>query len=493
MADLTAFELKIAAGNNRSDSYSISRQEYRSLLPFFIFYTLITLLVSHHPFFWDKDIIFSRIADWLMKNKFSVVLPDALDVGYPPLLGYLLAFAWKITGKSLLVMHVFMLPFSIGIVIQLYRFLRFYMPRQTIIPVMILVLADTSLLTQSIVFSTDLVMIFFLLLALNSILYKKRILLSVAIFGLLFSHMRGAMGMAMIGLFDLYKNKGWQKPLQKLSILYAYMPGTALFIAYCVFHYAVKGWIGYHENSPWIGCFETVDGKGFLRNILIVAWRLTDFGKLFLFPVLFYLVFRFLKNKGAVDQTLGDLFVLLALSVLAFVPSALIYKVLSSHRYFIPITMIVTIITGYLLFSCILQKNLRRVLYGIMLAGLVSGNFWIYPDTIAKGWDATLAHIPYYGLREKMVSYIDDRKISFSDIGTEVPNAYQLKYYDLSGDERYIPIKDFQRNTYIFYSNIYNTFSDDEIKQLKTRWLIEKEFRCFGVRVTLYKNPKFSQ
>ena len=79
---------------------------------------------------------------------------------------------------------------------------------------MILVLADTSLLTQSIVFSTDLVMIFFLLMALNSILYNKRIMLAVAIFGLLFSHMRGAMGMAMIGLFDLYKNKIGKNPFK---------------------------------------------------------------------------------------------------------------------------------------------------------------------------------------------------------------------------------------------------------------------------------------
>jgi hypothetical protein len=255
----------------------------------------------------------------------------------------------------------------------------------------------------------------------------------------------------------------------------------------------VKGWIGYHENSPWIGCFERVDGKGFLRNILIVSWRLVDFGKLFIFLVLFYLVFRLLKYKYAVDKTLTDLFILLGLSVLAFVPSALIYKVLSSHRYFIPITMIITIITGYMLFLYIQEKNLRRGLYIIMLTGLISGSFWTYPDTISKGWDATLAHIPYYGLRNKMLSYIDEHKIPFSDIGTEVPNAYKLKYYDLSEDERTIPIKDFHRNKYIFYSNIYNTFSDEEIRQLKTHWVIEKEFRCLLVRVTLYKNPEYPQ
>jgi len=481
--------LKIASGNNTSDSYWITGKEYTSLLPFFIFYTLLILAVSHHPFFWDKDIVFSRIAHWLLENKFSPVLPDALDVGYPPLFGYLLALAWKITGKSLLVMHLFMLPFSVGIVIELYRFLRHYMPRSGRIPVMILILADTSLLTQSIVFSTDLVMIYFLLLALNSILYNRRMMLSLAIFGLLFSHMRGVMGMAMIGLFDVYKNRAWEQPLKKLTIIYPYLPGVVLFGSYSIFHYAVKGWIGYHDNSPWIGCFEMVGAKGFLKNIFIVTWRLVDFGKLFTFPVLFYLVYRFLKNKNAVDQPLADLLVLLGLSVLAFVPSALIYKVLSSHRYFLPISMIITMITGYLLFLSNPKKNLQKGLYTIMLAGLLSGSFWTYPDTIAKGWDATLGHIPYYGLRDKMLAYIDEQKISFSEIGTEVPNAYPLKYYDLSEDERVIPIKDFQHNTYIFYSNIYNTFSDEEIRELKARWFVEKEFRCLLVRVTLYKNP----
>jgi len=483
--------LKIASDNISTDSYSISVREYKSLLPFFLFYILLILFVSDFPFFWDKDIIFSRIADWLLDNKFSLVLPDELDVGYPPLLGYLLALAWKITGKSLLVMHLFMLPFSVGIIIQLYRFLRYYMSRQAIVPVMILVLADTSLLNQSVLFSADLVMIFFFLLALNSVLHHKRIMLSIAIFGLLFSHMRGVMGMAVIGIFDLFKNRWWERPLEKLSIVFTYLPGAFLFATYCIYHYLIKGWIGFHPNSPWIGCFEIVDGKGFMKNILIVTWRLMDYGKLFIFLVLIYLVYRFIKKKYAVDQTLTDLFVLLGLSVLAFIPTALIYKILNSHRYFLPITMIITVITGYMLFYVIREKKLRSGLYIIMLAGLISGNFWTYPDTIAKGWDATLAHIPYYGLREKMFVYIDDHKISFSDIGTEVPNASRLKYYNLSEDERYIPIKDFQRNKYIFYSNIYNTFSDAQIKELKTHWIIEKEFRCLLVRVTLYKNPKY--
>ena len=173
---------------NTFNAFDITGKEYALLLPFFAFYVIITILVSHNPFFWDKDILFSKIAFWLLDHKFSLVLPDSLDAGYPPLLGYLLALVWLIAGKSLWTMHFMMLPFSIGIVIELYRFLRYYMPSHAIRPVMILVLAETTLLTQSVVFSPDLVMIYFLLLALNAILFNKRILLSVAVFGLLFSH-----------------------------------------------------------------------------------------------------------------------------------------------------------------------------------------------------------------------------------------------------------------------------------------------------------------
>lgn len=478
--------------HNHPDPYHITGKEFRRLFPFFLFYTLLTLVVSHHSFFWDKDLIFSEIAFWLPEHKFSLLLPDSLDVGYLPVLGYLLAFAWLITGKSLVVMHMLMLPFSVGIVVQLYRFLRQTLPGNRIIPVMILVLAEPSLLTQSIVFSTDLVLIYFLLLSLNAVLFNRRSMLAIAVFGLLFSHMRGAMGVLMILLFDGYKNRMWDNPVHKLHLLTPYLPALLFFAAYTVFHWLKKGWIGYHENSPWIGCFEVVDAKGFLRNIFIIGWRLVDFGKLFVVLILFFLIIRFYKQKQQIDHSLSDLLVILGLSILAFVPTALIYKVLNSHRYFIPITMILTIITGVLLYRTNLSEKLRKTFYWIMLAGLLSGNCWTYPDHIAKGWDATLAHVPYYSLRNKMLAYIDSSQIPFSEIGTEVPNNLPLKYYDLSDDERAIGIKNFKRNKYIFYSNIYNTFTDEEITILKNQWTVEKEFRCLLVRVTLYKNPSDS-
>ena len=46
-----------------------------------------------------------------------------------------------------------------------------------------------------------------------------------------------------------------------------------------MFHYLETGWMGYHENSPWAPAFEKVDFQGAIKNILILGWRLLDFGR----------------------------------------------------------------------------------------------------------------------------------------------------------------------------------------------------------------------
>jgi hypothetical protein len=32
-------------------------------------------------------------------------------------------------------------------------------------------------------------------------------------------------------------------------------------------------------------------------------------------------------------------------------------------------------------------------------------------------------------------------------------------------------------------------FTDDEIDELKNNWILEKEYRCFQVRMQLYRKP----
>src|SRR5512133_1184995 len=160
---------------------------WSQLLPFFAFFILFSFITLKLPFFWDKDILFPRLAHWRPSHHYSPVLPDSLDPGYPPVLAWLLAVAWNIFGTSLPVMHLLMLPFTLGIIWQSHLLLRQYIPVKTIPLALVILLADPTFLAQTVVYSTDLVMLFFMLLALNSVLLNRKWILAIAVTGLLFT------------------------------------------------------------------------------------------------------------------------------------------------------------------------------------------------------------------------------------------------------------------------------------------------------------------
>jgi hypothetical protein len=120
---------------------------------------------------------------------------------------------------------------------------------------------------------------------------------------------------------------------------------------------------------------------------------------------------------------------------------------------------------------------------------LISGNAWIYPERISQGWDSSLAHLPYYKARNQMINYIKQKNLPLSDIGTAFPNTALFKYIDLTEEEVGFAEKDLKKNTYIFYSNIMNDFTDAERNELKNTWYVEKEFHYLHIKVILYKKP----
>lgn len=67
------------------------------------------------------------------------------------------------------------------------------------------------------------------------------------------------------------------------------------------------------------------------------------------------------------------------------------------------------------------------------------------------------------------------------------PNLVPSRYIDLKNDDRSFPRADLQKQSYIFYSNIFNMFTDDEINALNEKWVVEKEYRCLQVVVRLYR------
>ncbi len=464
------------------------------LIPFYIIFTILIVAVSNNSFFWDKDIIISKRAFWFYENNFSLLLPNSIDGGYTPVLSILLASLWKIFGINLKVGHYLMLPFIIGLTYQLYVFMKYIFKNERyIILTLILITVDTTFLSQVVVVSSDLILLFFFFLSVNSILGKKRNLLIISLTGLSLIHTRGVISCFIVFCFDYYycKTHHQENHLRSLSkTILQYLPAFFIYLAFLIYHYKTTGWNFHHEDSAWAGCFETVDFRGFLRNILIVIWRLVDFGRLFFWVCGFYFLAFFIKNKIKADESIRMLMVLIIISLIFNLPSMLIYKVMAGHRYLMVVFILLTIIISYILFEKSYNRKLIPYIYILLLTGLLSGSFWIYPDKVAKGWDATIAHMPYYHLRKKMIEYIDSEGIPFKEIGSEVPNITKQKFIDLSDDNRAFSLKDFAKHRYIFYSNIYNMFTDEEIDTLKNKWTVQKEFRCLGVYVRLYRNPE---
>ncbi len=480
-------------------------QKLQTILPFCLYCCCLTWWASDHAFFWDTVQLASKHAHWYYEQQFQAFfLPESINSGHPPLFGMYLAFCWFLFGKSLMVSHFSILPFLLGIICLLYEIgCHFGKPKQAKY-LMLLVLIDPFFAGQSILVSPDIILVFAFLWCLNSILKRSiyAIIFSTILLGLI--SMRGMMVVFSLYIWwcfmDVFLQKEFIRSTKNIfAILFKnilpFLPAGLIGSTFLVAHYLHFNWIGYHPNSPWAGSFESVNFIEFLKNIGILGWRFLDFGRLFLLSGLAWLLFRASRTLSCESSfpskkkeiTLKLISLILILSII-LTPSLLLHKGLLSHRYLLPITLSITFLFYHLCCQLIHAPNTQKIVFNIAFIGLLTGNLWIYPKHIAQGWDATLAHIPYYNLRKKMIAYIDSQQIPPATIGTVFPNIGPYEIYELNERQEGFVKKDFLTNQYFFYATVFNDVSDEDLVELSTNWEIVQQFESFGIEVILYKN-----
>ena len=468
------------------------------IFPYFLVF-MATLGVSHHPFFWDTIQLGSKHAHFFYETNFSsLLLPEEMDSGHLPAFGMYIAAAWKIFGKSLPVSHFAMLPFLLGTVFFLQKIGGRLAGRRWGLWLVLLCLAGPVLAGQAVLVSPDVALVCFFLMALWAIWEQDKLAwLTIAVIGLGLISMRGMMlGMALyfFYVFTGFRGKdGLKVPARKIL---PFLPGGLIALAFLFYHWKMTGWVGYHAGSPWAPGFERVGFSGFLINILILGWRLLDFGQVF---IAFGLVVIFAANWPGLakwkaqlkalknDGLLTQLLVLLLFIALVIIPPLVFYKGLLGHRYLLPVFLPLTFLFFYALQSL---TKYRRALFLAVFLGLASGNFWVYPKNIAMGWDSTLAHLPWYSLEAEMEQFLRSHGISYAAVGTAFPNIGPRKNMELNGVEDGFREKNLDENCYVFYSNVMNDFTDEEISQLENDWQEVTRMERRGVCVILYKNPK---
>lgn len=455
-----------------------------------ICYAAVTILVIvnlNHIFFWDTIQFASRHAHWYFENNFNnLLLPDSIDSGHPPGFGMFIALIWKIFGKSLAVSHLTMLPFiylsirwanDIGTILTNKEFGVFF-------PVILL--ANTMYLGHSVLVSPDILLICFFLGLYKSKLTQRKGLKALMVLLMGIISLRGMMIAFAFYIFDLIslRNKGKLNLKNAFHAILPYLPGGLIGISFLLFHYFSKSWLVYHEGSPWMESFSGVSLIEGLKNVIIMIWRFLDFGFIFIWIGIIYIAlknsFSLIRNqKNAVILTLV-LFIFTAFPLL-------FYEALSGHRYLLPLYILISFIFLVLVYQSFMPSIKRKYLLMFVLIGMISGHLWVYPDKISQGWDVTLAHTPYYLLRENVKDFMHKEGIDEMQVGTRFPAKSENKYLYLNDDISGFKDADLDVDEYVLYSNIFNDFTDMEYDNLKRNWneIYNEEIRF--VHFKLYK------
>lgn len=445
-------------------------------------------MVRHDPFFWDTVQLASKHAHFFYDNDLHwAALPQEIDSGHPPVFGWLLAVCWTLFGKNLSVGHWMMLPFLIGNIVLLWRLGRQLGGGRWAFWLLPLVLLDPVVLGQSALVSPDIALLFWFLLSVEALTNERSLLLAAGILGLCSISMRGMMTAAALGVWVLVplvllraSARDWAK------VLSIFIPGMTFAGWFLIWHFQATGWLGFHPGSPWAGAFSREDAAGFLRNCAVLAWRWTDLGRIFEWMVLVFLLIASARLRPWTNRQwwLG-----LGLLVLFLTPSVLLYHNLSAHRYFLPAFVAFHFVVFQGVVQCGWPDIRKKIVLGLLIAGMATGNLWIYPRGISMDWDATLAHRPYHRLRAEMIRFLETEKIDFAGVGSAFPNLNTGENLMLDGDQRHFAEKNFEKNDYVLASNVFNDFSETDYAILGKNWRLVKRVEQAGVWMELYGRP----
>jgi len=470
------------------------KEVVRSPLLFYLLAIIAVFLVKTNVFFWDTIQLGAKQATWFYTNGFRhLLLPPEIDSGHPPAFGMYLAAAWQLFGRSLPVSHWAMLPFLIGIIFSVARLTPYLAgPRTAPACLLLLLFADPALAAQSLLISPDLVLVLGFLAGLYGILSDRPWWLAFGAVLLALISTRGMMIALALYLFCLWRlylpgAPAPRRPLWSLIWRQAlpFVPGGLLATAFLGYHYVQSGWIGYHPDSPWAPSFGRVDGPEFLFNVGVLGWRLLDYGRVLIWLPVLYLAWKRWRKEGFSYQQ-WQMLSLLALLLLMLTPTLLLHQHLLNHRYLLPVFITLNLLF-FTLLPAMSEPSHRTTLYMLAIAGLLTGNCWIYPRHIAQGWDSTLAHLPHYELRQRILQVLDREAIPYRLVGTAFPEIGPLDVRDLSGRSEGFSAKDLATQRYIYFSNIMNDFSDAELRALDRDWEPIARFDRGGVCAMLYR------
>ncbi|HNZ42076.1 MAG TPA: hypothetical protein PLI16_00200 [Bacteroidales bacterium] len=456
----------------------------------FVFFSalavIIILLSANLPFFWD-NITISEYINFYLRDSFRHIIPP-LETDFGPLTinALYLAACCAIFGKTLLVCHLAIIPVVVGIFLEIKKIsLRFIKPE--LLPmVYLLLLFDPAFITQIILMGYDLFLLYFVLLAIRSLLEKKHLLYSLSLLLLAATSFRALFFIPALALIHFMVLLLYDKTRPQIKDVLVYLPAMFFLISWSIIHYLVTGWI---IINPANVVHISMNGPAMvIRQFIYILWKITDSGKIlpWLFCILCILVYYRKLRTHKLKLLLWLLFAPLAVN-------SLIMIFLSNpvgHKYFLQSFVFLIILTVYFLQQIHLKK-IRLGIFLLILAGFFAGNFIFYPQKYGNAWETSLKVLPYFSLEKDLAAYVKHQGIRPGDIYSFYPVTNNQALSWLDEDFAYADASHANMDTcrYVITSNVYNIKNPEAIHAKAQQWIPLKHFSRGQVYLKLYKNP----
>lgn len=420
--------------------------------------------------FWDNVLFISVYGNHLFSNGLLswMDIPDMWDSGQPLLPAFWCAVIWKIGGRSLWLTHIALWPFLYLVLYYLWQIVGyFFQESRSRIAAYILAIADATFMSQLILIGPEVMLMGFFFLALYGILYQRPIHKAVGLGLLGLVSLRGMMLCGGLFLTEIL----WVVTARaRISFkqIWPYGLGAIPACVFLIFRLCTKGWIISNPLHPWGNAWGYESMADFIHNLLwntaVMGFRYIDMGRIVVWAILLILLLRSYKQMKCIENK--QLLILAFIPVIFIILFSLVIKNTMGHRYFSVSYPFITLLT----FSLLKDSPFFKRGYLVLIAALLLGNAIVYPNHIAQGWDASLAHLPYWHLRRTTIRQIEEHELLINDIATFFPNQGMLSNIDLNEDTR--SFKQFhlaEKPEYVFFTNVSN-LSDEELLVLSTQY-----------------------
>ncbi|HOY31973.1 MAG TPA: hypothetical protein PKW80_08855 [Bacteroidales bacterium] len=439
------------------------------------------------PFFWDNVVTGEYLLHYFDTSFMDFIPPTVSDFGALTLNSYYLALFCALFGKSLLVCHLAMIPIVVGIFWETKNISLKCIRPSCLFLVYLFLLFDPAFITQTLLMGYDLFLLYFVLLAIRTLLEKKYSIYSISLLMLTTLSFR-----AMFFIFSLFIIHAFmvffhEKSRLKITDVLVYVPAILFLIFWCVFHYIKTGWVIINPmNTVHL---STNDLQMVFRQLIYILWKITDSGRivLWLFCIICFFIF-YTKNIAENGLKKMSSFLIVPLAINSIIMIFLSNPI--GHKYFLQTFVFLTIITVYFIQN-IASGKMKILISTACLLLLFAGNFIVYPQKYGNAWETSLKVLPYFSLEKELKNYIIEKNINPENVYTYYPITNNYKYTYLQENFAFAHADNAEPDTcpYFIVSNIYNIKNPGEAEKVTKGWLLLKHFCKGQIYMTLWQNP----